>query len=302
MSLMCNMLIFTKISFLSYNMMYMFIGITKHLKRRTESTHTWLGKSIDGNISHKQQDSEMSSQISMSKSTGECGDSNQDVVHTSCDHFNSTLTPRQFLHKNNAFLSTSRSVIDTPQDPAFIRNQSSNRKSPSELHTEEKKQDDDPMDLRTRSSSAALTNDNHCSMRSFDAGLAPHDVHQHVTESDVSSWEGNHSVDCQNDEPSREGKESLSEINEIPSFDRIILSLNDEYYKEIMWKHYRLLGKTRDSDREAQIGNEIFSTFKQSLSRSGRFFKRAQDQDFEVNDETALASKLDLMISIIVAQ
>lgn len=229
------------------------------MKRRTESTHIWLGKSTNGNISYTQQD-------------------------------------RQFLHKNNApFLSTSRSIIDIPQDPEFIGKRSNNPESLSELHAEEKKQDDDIIDLGA-SSSVTPTIDNRSSMLFCDAGLAPPDVH--VTESDVSSWEGNRRVDFLNDEPSHESKEILSEINAMPSFDRIILSLNDEYYKEIMWRYYRMLGKTRDSDREARIGNEIFSTFKQSLGLSGRFFKRAQDQDFEVNDETALASKFDLVIPI----
>jgi hypothetical protein len=31
------------------------------------------------------------------------------------------------------------------------------------------------------------------------------------------------------------------------------------------------------------------------MGRTGRFFKRAQDQDFEVNDEIALLSKFDLV-------
>ena len=65
-----------------------------------------------------------------------------------------------------------------------------------------------------------------------------------------------------------------------------------------MWKHYRILGKTRDGAREVRIGNDIFTIFKQTMGRNGRFFKRAQDQDFEVDDETALASKFDLAMPV----
>ena len=102
----------------------------------------------------------------------------------------------------------------------------------------------------------------------------------------------------QYDEASSASKATPSMTKVIPPSDRIILSLNDEYYKDIMWKHYRILGKTRDGAREVRIGNDIFTIFKQTMGRNGRFFKRAQDQDFEVDDETALASKFDLAIPV----
>ena len=174
-------------------------GITRHLKRRTESTHIWLGKSI---------------------------------------------------------LPTSRSTMG-------MTKVSYHQEYSCDFQAEEKKQDDDPMDLEIGSSSSAAFSNDHRSGHSYSTGTGQ-PAHQHIPESNISSSD---------------------------SHDRTILSLNDEYYKEIMWKHYRMLGKTRDSDREIQIGNDIFNIFRQQMGKTGRFFKRAQYQDFEVDDETALASE-----------
>ncbi|KAL7553987.1 hypothetical protein ACHAWF_017342 [Thalassiosira exigua] len=69
----------------------------------------------------------------------------------------------------------------------------------------------------------------------------------------------------------------------------VILSLTDDRYKDIMWKHYRMLGKSKDSDRETEIGNEIFCSFKRQMGSNSKFFKRAHDQDIEVDDVMALA-------------
>ena len=185
-------------------------GITRHLKRRTESTHIWLGKSI---------------------------------------------------------LPTSRSTMG-------MTKVSNHQEYSCDFQAEEKKQDDDPMDLEIGSSSSAAFSNDHRSVHSCSTGTGQ-PAHQHVPESNLSSL---HSHD------------ENSSLGMIPN-DRTILSLNDEYYKEIMWNHYRMLGKTRDSDREIQIGNDIFNTFRQQMGKTGRFFKRAQYQDFEVDDETALASE-----------
>ncbi|KAL7441831.1 hypothetical protein ACHAXH_004963, partial [Discostella pseudostelligera] len=96
---------------------------------------------------------------------------------------------------------------------------------------------------------------------------------------------------------------SSDENNEI----NVILSLYNDYYKQIMWAHYRILGLDRDSDTEKLIGETIFDIFKKKMSlsttgnksirmgrRGGKFYKvRGKDKTCsdleEVDDETALA-------------
>ncbi len=56
-----------------------------------------------------------------------------------------------------------------------------------------------------------------------------------------------------------------------------------------------MLGKTRDKDSEARIGNEIFSLFKQKVGEAGRFFKYEGNRVIEVNDERALNSEYEPM-------
>jgi hypothetical protein len=72
---------------------------------------------------------------------------------------------------------------------------------------------------------------------------------------------------------------------------RVILSFRNNYYKDTMWRYFRMLGKTRDRDRETQIGNEIFSLFKQKVGETGRFFKYEGNRVIEANDERALKSE-----------
>lgn len=90
----------------------------------------------------------------------------------------------------------------------------------------------------------------------------------------------------------------------------VILSLYNDYYKQIMWAHYRILGLDRDSDTEKLIGETIFDIFKKKMSvsttgsasirmgrRGGKFYKvRGKDKTCsdleEVDDDAALASKL----------
>ena len=56
-----------------------------------------------------------------------------------------------------------------------------------------------------------------------------------------------------------------------------------------------MLGKTRDKDSEARIGNEIFSLFKQKMGETGMFFKYKGNRVIEVNDERALKSEYEPM-------
>eukprot|EP00985_Skeletonema_marinoi_P008444 scaffold3840_cov156-Skeletonema_marinoi.AAC.1 len=77
-----------------------------------------------------------------------------------------------------------------------------------------------------------------------------------------------------------------------PAENDIVLSLNDERYREVMWKHFRLLGaKTPgDNSREEEIGNRLFQWFKTGLRRGGHFYKKEPrgDEIFKVDDDLAL--------------
>ena len=77
-----------------------------------------------------------------------------------------------------------------------------------------------------------------------------------------------------------------------PAENDIVLSLNDGRYREVMWKHFRLLGaKTPgDNSREEEIGNRLFQWFKTGLRRGGHFYKKEPrgDEIFLVDDELAL--------------
>jgi hypothetical protein len=77
-----------------------------------------------------------------------------------------------------------------------------------------------------------------------------------------------------------------------PGENDIILSLNDERYREVMWKHFRLLGaKTPgDNSREEEIGSRLFQWFKTGLRQGGHFYKKEPrgDEIFLVDDEMAL--------------
>ena len=83
-----------------------------------------------------------------------------------------------------------------------------------------------------------------------------------------------------------------------PSFSNdIILSLHNDYYKQIMWSHYRLLGTTRNTDAELQMANTVFSIFQAKLAKTrGKFYKQAGcGNSFkhleEVDEDWTLASK-----------
>ena len=89
----------------------------------------------------------------------------------------------------------------------------------------------------------------------------------------------------------------------------VILSLHNDYYKRIMWSHFRILGKERDLDTEKVIGETVFDIFKKKISSSpnsagnkstmrrgrqcGKFYKlnKTCTTMEEVDDDAALASK-----------
>jgi hypothetical protein len=78
-----------------------------------------------------------------------------------------------------------------------------------------------------------------------------------------------------------------------PGKSDIILSLNEDRYKHIMWEHFNNLGMIRDAKQEQDASDEAFKQFKQIMGNRGKFFKRsnANGSDFEVNDDVARESK-----------
>lgn len=73
--------------------------------------------------------------------------------------------------------------------------------------------------------------------------------------------------------------------------DDIVLSLNDERYKDIMVKHFNSLGMDRDAEREREVSENVLMIFKQTMGNSGRFFKRSNGNDLEVDEDVARDSK-----------
>ena len=73
----------------------------------------------------------------------------------------------------------------------------------------------------------------------------------------------------------------------------VLLSLMDANYKNILYKHYNILGKKQPNDktnREVTHANQIFQSLRRSLGRNGRFFKKTSHGDlrFEVDDAGAM--------------
>ena len=107
-------------------------------------------------------------------------------------------------------------------------------------------------------------------------------------------------------------KEIISQVyNE--NDNNLILSLHNDYYKRIMWSHFRILGKERDFDTEKLIGETVFDIFKKKLSsspnsagkntarmgrRCGKFYKldKTCTSMEEVDDDAALASKCGVLL------
>ena len=101
-------------------------------------------------------------------------------------------------------------------------------------------------------------------------------------------------LDSSDEDTESEDEHYSSEEEEVaePSNCDIVLSLHDERYKEVMWRHYRMLGKARDGDREAELASDILALFKRGMAEEGRFLKRkACGKHVIVGDDVALASK-----------
>eukprot|EP00986_Skeletonema_menzelii_P019355 scaffold27782_cov120-Skeletonema_menzelii.AAC.1 len=58
----------------------------------------------------------------------------------------------------------------------------------------------------------------------------------------------------------------------LPPNSDVVLSLNDQHYKSVMWLHYKELGRNRDSAREAESADQVFQLFQQHMG-TGKFYK-----------------------------
>merc|ERR1712194_233789 len=68
----------------------------------------------------------------------------------------------------------------------------------------------------------------------------------------------------------------------------VVLSLLNEKYKNIMWSHFRKLGRAHGEEEE--FGRKIFLTLKKGLGKGGAFFKKPFHGKnlLQINDEVAL--------------
>eukprot|EP00571_Detonula_confervacea_P010596 CAMPEP_0172305424 /NCGR_PEP_ID=MMETSP1058-20130122/6717_1 /TAXON_ID=83371 /ORGANISM="Detonula confervacea, Strain CCMP 353" /LENGTH=1376 /DNA_ID=CAMNT_0013017021 /DNA_START=256 /DNA_END=4386 /DNA_ORIENTATION=+ len=72
-----------------------------------------------------------------------------------------------------------------------------------------------------------------------------------------------------------------------PGKNDVFLSLMDDFYKTIMWRHYNILGITRDKERENEVCDDVFKLLKQKMGNGGKFLKRSSEMDFEMDDVAA---------------
>lgn len=84
--------------------------------------------------------------------------------------------------------------------------------------------------------------------------------------------------------------------NVVPKEGDIILSLSDDKYKEVMYKHFNILGKRQSGETKSDetVAKQISRLFKKRLGRSGgRFFSRIAQSDMfiVVDNEVAIQSK-----------
>ena len=78
--------------------------------------------------------------------------------------------------------------------------------------------------------------------------------------------------------------------NLVPNEGDITLSLSDDKYKEVMYKHFNMLGKRQSGETKSDeiVSKQICRIFKKRLERSGgRFFSKFN----VVDNEVALQSK-----------
>ncbi|KAL9189626.1 hypothetical protein ACHAXT_009301 [Thalassiosira profunda] len=157
----------------------------------------------------------------------------------------------------------------TSKAPAAPAVQSSGKDFNRLLQTEEKKQEE--QDVAPTSAAAS-------SIDSGPSSIVTHDGHEAGPAAESKDPNG------------PEGAPGSTKEVTPPTGD-VILSLNEEYYREVMWSHYRTLGKARDSERETEFADTIFELLKNRLGKEGKFYKSeghaALLNYVEVDDEMA---------------
>jgi hypothetical protein len=67
-----------------------------------------------------------------------------------------------------------------------------------------------------------------------------------------------------------------SVITSKPTQNDVVLSLMEDYYKDIMWTHFRMLGITRVKEDEDEVIEKILKILKQHVGHEGKYLKRGQ--------------------------
>lgn len=85
-----------------------------------------------------------------------------------------------------------------------------------------------------------------------------------------------------------------------PTQDDVVLSLMDDYYKDIMYRHFRMLGVNRVKEEEDEAIEKVFALLKRRVGRDGSFFKRVQATGtyVVVPENEARSSKLSFHLCI----
>ena len=200
-----------------------------------------------------------------------------DNVHVSTS--TAAATPPYAKSGDSPFpCSTSRVLLlsETKQAPCVTVAQSSDRESQkkSEMRTGETKQNVHDIE----SARAATPKDETCSRAEDESKIS---ASTSEAPSRRSSRKPTPSETVRNKSEPRDGD--------------ITLSFNDGRYKEIMWRHYNILGKRqfREKQREETVVQQILQSLKTRLGMGGRFFRRMYQSDLSivVDDEEALQSK-----------
>jgi len=71
-------------------------------------------------------------------------------------------------------------------------------------------------------------------------------------------------------------EKSVSAVCSKPTQNDVVLSLMDDYYKDIMWRYFRILGIDRVKAKEDEAIDKILKTFKQRVGQNGKYLKRDQ--------------------------
>lgn len=106
--------------------------------------------------------------------------------------------------------------------------------------------------------------------------------------------------------PTRNSTSSDPAPRNIPktSRDDIILCLNNEKYKEVMMRYYTILGNKQGGGKfkEENVVKQIFQSLKTSMGKGGRFFTSTGNVLHPVDDESAMKSKCNHFLIILLCR